>query len=84
MKSEYKSGDDVWIAGIENGKLTKGKVLERLDLSKHGYTFDNYLIEIDTHVDPLLEVRCIFTMSEDEKGPLGIFRKVAEEVKNAS
>lgn len=82
MKTEYAKGDPVWIHGIESGKLTKGKVLQKLDLSEHGYTFDNYLIEIDTSVDPLLEVRCIMTMSEDEKGPIGLFRKLAEEIKN--
>ncbi len=83
MKTTYAKGDDVWIhLGTAPGKLSKGKVLEVLDLSEHGYTFLNYLIEIPTSIDPLLEVRDVMTMSEDAKGPVGLFRKLKESMKN--
>lgn len=83
MKTSYDKGDDVWIhLGEAPGKLSKGKVLEVIDLSEHGYTFPNYLIEIPTSIDPLLEVRDAMTMSEDAKGPIGLFRKMREGMKN--
>ena len=80
MKIKYAKGDDVWIhLGYEPGKLSKGKVLEVLDLSEHGYSFLNYLIEISTSIEPLLEVRNAMTISEDEKGPVGLFRQLKEK-----
>jgi hypothetical protein len=83
MKTEYVKGDDVWIhLGVVPGKLSKGKVLEVLDLSEHGYGFKHYVIEIETHIDPVLEIREPMTMSEDEKGPIGLFRSMAERWKN--
>jgi ribosomal protein L24 len=83
MKTKYEKGDDVWIhVGSTPGKLSKGTVLEVLDLSEHGYSFLNYLIEIQTSIDPILEVREAMTMSEDEKGPIGLFRKMKERHKN--
>jgi|688.fasta_scaffold1867369_2 hypothetical protein len=83
MKTTYAKGDDVWIhLGTAPGKLSKGKVLEVFDLSEHGYTFLNYLIEIPTSIEPLLEVRNAMTMSEDAKGPVGLFRKLKESMKN--
>ncbi len=53
---KFKVGDDAWIwIGNHQGKLTKGKVIAELDLP--GYSFKQYVIEIDTPVDPLLEIR---------------------------
>jgi len=73
---EFKKGDSCWIymSGHE-GKLTKGKVLEVLDLFEHGYTHLNYLIEIETGIDTMLEVRHGFTMSDNPEGPIGLWRK---------
>ncbi len=81
MKTKYEKGDDVWIhVGQNAGKLSKGKVLEVLDLSEHGYVSQQYLIEIQTSIEPLLEVRNPMTISEDEKGPVGLFRKMRERI----
>ena len=72
MKTDWKKGDTCYIA-MGGSKLSKGKILEVLDLSEHGYTYLNYLIEIPTHIEEILEVRQAYTMAEFEDGPLGIF-----------
>lgn len=54
--AKFNLGDDAWIyLSNHQGELTKGKVIAELDLP--GYGFKNYVIEIDTSVDPLLEIR---------------------------
>lgn len=79
IKKEYKAGDAVWIHGVSpSNKLTKGKVISSLDLSSQGYTELHYVIEIPTHIEPLLEIRTWHTMSQDEKGPIGSFRSIKE------
>lgn len=76
VKKEYNIGDDVWIYGITiENKITKGKVVAAIDLSDKGYTPGlHYIIDIPTHIEPLLELRTWHTMSQDEKGPIGSFR----------
>lgn len=52
----FEIGDDAWIfLGHHEGNMTKGKVVAFLDLP--GWGFRNYVIEIDTPIEPLLEVR---------------------------
>ena len=56
MIDTFEIGDDAWIwLSNHSGEMTKGKVVAFLDLP--GWGFRNYVIEIDTHIDPLLEVR---------------------------
>ena len=53
---DYKIGDDAWI-WIGNGSenpLTKGKVIHIFELYNK---VKHYIVEIDTHMDPLLECR---------------------------
>jgi hypothetical protein len=58
---EYRVGDEAWIFGVGRGSdMTKGRVIAALELP--GYSFKNYVIEIDTHIDPLLEIRSAMTM----------------------
>ena len=83
VKKEYIAGDTVWIYGIssKNAKPTKGKVIKVLDLSDVGYSDGpHYLVEIPTHIDPLLEIRTWETISQDEKGPVGSLRGIGELV----
>jgi hypothetical protein len=81
-KKEYKVGDDVWIYGIGvKNKLTKGKVIKIVDLSDEGWTVGpHYIIEIPTHIDPLLELRTWENMSQDDRGPVGAFREIGSIV----
>ncbi len=71
MKTDWKAGDTCWIYG--HGHKSKGTILEVLDLSRHGYSILEYLIEIQTSIDPVLEVRNAFTMAESEEGEIGLF-----------
>ena len=78
-KKSYNVGDTVWIYGINrsNVKPSKGKVIKVVDLSDAGYTTgDHYVIEIPTHIEPLLEVRTWENISQDEKGPVGSLREL--------
>jgi len=78
-KKSYKVGDPVWIYGINrsNVKPAQGKVIKVVDLSESGYsTGDHYVIEIPTHIEPLLEIRTWHNISQDEKGPVGSFREL--------
>lgn len=73
---KFNKGDECWIAiGNPDGKLSKGKVLEILDLAEHGYIFPNYLIEIETGIDPMLVIRCGLTMSDAEDKEIGLWRR---------
>lgn len=78
-KKSYKVGDTVWIYGIgrSNVKPTQGKVIKVVDLNDAGYTIGpHYIIEVPTHIEPLLEVRTWHNISQDEKGPVGSFREI--------
>ena len=56
MFSDYKVGDSVWIWLYgHDGEMTEGKVVATLDLPD--WMFRNFVIEIPTSIDPLLEVR---------------------------
>lgn len=77
IKKTYNIGDDVWIYGITiSNKITKGKVIASIDLSKEGYEELHYIIEIPTHIESLLEIRTWHTMSQDELGPIGSIREL--------
>jgi hypothetical protein len=82
VKKEYKVGDEAWIYGIGlSNKLTKGKIIKVVDLSNEGWTVGpHYIIEIPTHIDPLLELRTWENMSQDDKGPVGAFREIGSIV----
>jgi hypothetical protein len=78
-KKSYKVGDPVWIYGINrsNVKPTQGKVIKVVDLASAGYSHsEHYIIEIRTHIEPLLEVRSWHNISQDEKGPVGSLREL--------
>jgi hypothetical protein len=76
VKKSYKIGDAVWIYGINrsNVKPVAGTVIKAVDLSGAGYNYEHYIIEVPTHIEPLLEVRTWHNISQDEKGPVGSLR----------
>ena len=79
VKKQYTVGDTVWIYGINrsNVKPAQGKVIKKIDLTEAGYTDGpHYVVEIPTHIEPLLEIRTWENMSQDEKGPVGSLRNL--------
>lgn len=83
MKTDWKKGDTcyVFLPG-HRGTKSKGKILEVLDLSEHGYiNFPHYLVEIETHIEPLLEVYNEYQMAETMDGPIGFMSMVRDRIK---
>lgn len=80
IKKQYEMNDPAWIH-LGNGKLTKGKVVDIFDLEHAGYDKDIefYIVEVPTEIEPLLEVRTWSNMSQDAKGPIGIYRDIKEQ-----
>jgi len=78
MKKEYNLKDVVWIH-IGEPKLVKGRIVEILDLDhlNEGYDPDQeyYVIEIQTGIDPIYEVRTFGLISPDANGPINAFRR---------
>lgn len=61
MKDDYKIGDEVAInLGCEADPF-KGEIVAVLDLP--GWMFRNYVVALETAMDPLLEVRSALHMS---------------------
>jgi hypothetical protein len=78
VKKKYAIGDTVWIYGINrsNTKPVQGTVIKAIDLSGAGYTYEHYVIEVPTHIEPILEIRTWHNISQDEKGPVGSLREL--------
>jgi hypothetical protein len=79
IKKEYAIGDTVWIYGINrsNVKPAKGRVIEIVDLTTAGYSIgDHYVVEVPSHIEPLLEIRSWHNISQDEHGPVGSLRNL--------
>jgi hypothetical protein len=79
VKTIYDLGDTVWIYGVsrDQNKPTKGRIVRIIGLEDWGYPVeqDFYVIEIQTSIEPIFEVRTWETISQDEKGPVGAFRQ---------
>ena len=74
MKSDYQKGDTVWLyVNGHQGEKSQGKILEVLHLNEHGYGWPHYLIEVQTSIDPLLEVRDVFTLAPTKDEPIGFW-----------
>jgi hypothetical protein len=64
-------GDPVWVyAPGHKGEKTKGKVVNVFNLDYGEY----YVVEIETHVDPVLLVYDPITVSDAEDKPIGFDR----------
>jgi hypothetical protein len=77
IRKQYEINDDVWIH-LGNGKLHKGKVVEYFDLGHIGRSRDieYYVVEIDTSIEPIFEVRTWEEISQDQNGPIGAYRNL--------
>lgn len=76
IKKNYEIDEDVWVHGItRDNKLTKGTVIKKFTLDHPDYHNDQlYVVSIPTHIEPLLEIRSWETMSQDARGPIGMYR----------
>lgn len=82
-KKEYKVGDSVWIHGIQrDNKLIKGEVVKKfvIDLPNWGDQY-YYVISIPTHIESLLEIRQWENISQDQEGPIGMYRELGSSKK---
>ena len=89
VKKEYALGDTVWIYGVNrsNAKPTAGKVIKVIDLREAGWSIgDHYVIEIPSHIEPLLEIRSWHNISQDKLGPVGSLRglNIESTIKHAA
>lgn len=81
MKKDWKVGDTAYCYCGPNhqGKLSEGKVVAVLNLER--YSFPHYVIEIETHIDPILEVRDAMTMADKKEGPIGFYEIMQDRAK---
>lgn len=69
---EYNIGDIVWIhTGGED--LTESEIVNIFTR----YGMQHYVCEVQTHIDPIYEVRDWFTISETPSGPINFWKKNA-------
>jgi hypothetical protein len=78
MKTEYNIKDTVWIHMGER-KLTRGRVVEIIDLEHLNEGIDPdyelYVIQVQTGIEPVYEVRDFSQISPDAHGPIAVFRR---------
>lgn len=76
MKKDYAVGDVCWIhlggEGRDGNPLVQGKVVHSFSLP--GWSDERFVVQVQTHVDPVLAIRGASTISEDSDGPVGAFR----------
>jgi hypothetical protein len=89
VKKQYAVGDTVWIYGVNrsNAKPVQGTVIKIVDLSDSGYSIGNhYIIEVPSHIEPLLEIRSWHNISQDARGPVGSLRglNIESTIKHAA
>lgn len=73
MIVKAKVGDTVWIHGVvsEGNPLWPAKVEHVF----HLYGMEQYVVSVETHVEPVLHVRDGFSISDDPNKPIGLFRR---------
>ncbi|HET9285720.1 MAG TPA: hypothetical protein VFR24_27530 [Candidatus Angelobacter sp.] len=72
-KVKLKIGDTAWFyLGDHQGKMTDGKVIGLFPY----YGQENYIIEIDTPMDPYLIIREPMSVSDAPDKPIGLWRKI--------
>ncbi|MFH1657913.1 MAG: hypothetical protein ABIG35_01245 [Pseudomonadota bacterium] len=71
---EYDIGRVVWIAmGVP--RLIQGTIVHKFKLAEREHPIEwQYVVEVPTHVDIVLELRSWQTISEAAEGPLNIFK----------
>lgn len=85
MRKEYQIKEQVWIHNGETS-LVEGRVVEVFDLEhlNEGLSGEDelYVIEIQTGIEPIYEVRSWQQISPDSKGPINLFRN--QEIRRAN
>jgi hypothetical protein len=78
IRQKYSIGETVWIYGIyvRNDVPVAGQIIHRFNLSFDNFdpAVEHYVIAVDSHIEPLIEVRTWETISQDEHGPVGGLR----------
>lgn len=83
VKKEYNTGDTTWIHGVGSAsKFTKGTVIKKFTIDYPGFDHEEvqYIISVPTHIESLLEIRNWQTMSQDEIGPIGMYREIKKDL----
>ena len=78
MKNQFNIKDQVWIH-LGESSMVQGRVVEIFDLAHiDGYPKDRefYVIEIQTGIDNIFEVRDFEQISPDAKGPINAYRNL--------
>jgi hypothetical protein len=77
MKTQYNIKDQVWIH-IGERKLVGGRVVDIITLThlneNHDPDRELYIIELETGIEDIYEVRTFDEISPDAKGPINLFR----------
>jgi uncharacterized cupredoxin-like copper-binding protein len=72
---ELQEGQDAWIyCQGHTGNKSKGKVVKRIRID--GWDIDHYVIEFETGMDPVYEVRDGHMVSDTEHDPIGMWRNL--------
>jgi len=78
IRQKYNIGETVWIYGIyvRNDVPVAGRIIHRFHLNFENFdpAVEHYVIAVDSHIEPLIEVRTWETISQDEQGPVGGLR----------
>lgn len=86
MKKEFNIKDKVWIH-IGESKLAEGRIVEIITLDHLNENYPEgkelYVIEVQTGIEPIYEVRELETISPDAKGPIMCYRNM-QMMKHAS
>jgi len=82
IRQKYNIGETVWIYGIyvRNDVPVAGQIIHRFNLNFENFdsAVEHYVIAVDSHIEPLIEVRTWETISQDEHGPVGGLRGLAD------
>jgi len=85
MKTEYNIKDQVWIH-LGERKLIEGRVVDIINLEHlnegHSKNRELYIIEIETGIDDIYEVRTFDQISSTARGPINIFKNIEDFTKN--
>jgi hypothetical protein len=83
IRKSYNTGEIVWIYGIyvRNDVPVQGRVIHKFNLNYEGFdpNIEYYVIAVDSHIEPLIEVRTWETISQDKHGPVGGFRSLTKK-----
>ena len=78
VELKFELGQKVWFfMHNHQGKMTSGKVVFMFEM----YGATQYVIEIMTEIDPILEVRDSLTLSDKKNKPIGMWRNLKDSLR---